>query len=208
MQELLAQKQATEGAAATAAKSDEEPPAWLIHFLRAQHQMQQDQLQAQQKLQQDQLQATLDAQQKQQEAQQARMDLLDANMKAIMDQLVDNQRKAKEERAAGPKPVPPPKLTADVSVAKFKTWRATWDDYSKLSKMGDMQEETQRALLFQNLSQDMRRVLDHAVVLDPATDKTPEAILDKIEEHVRKRRNVTPGPCQLRRKEAEARGVS
>ena len=187
IQELLAQRQENqpnEGAAAAAAEA---PPAWLMTFLQAQQKMQQEHLQAQEKLQLEQQRLHRD----ELKAQAQRMDALDTTMKSVVDKLVEQQKKAKEERATGPKPVPPPKLSSEITLAKFKTWKATWEDYAKLSKMGDMTEEQQRALLYQNLSQDMRRVLDHAVVLDPAVDKTPNAILDKIEEHVRKKRNVT-----------------
>ena len=57
--------------------------------------------------------------------------------------------------------------------------------------MDGMEEGQQRSLLKSHLTQDMRGVLEHVIVIDESVDKTPDAILDKIEENIRKKRNVT-----------------
>ena len=112
-----------------------------------------------------------------------------------MKELVDLKRDPAEQelltRSAGPKPVAPPKMQADITLAKFKSWKATWLDFAKLSKMSEMPEEEQRSLLKSHLSLEMRGVLEHVIVIDESIDKTPEAILDKIEDNIRKKRNVT-----------------
>ena len=101
-----------------------------------------------------------------------------------------HQERARES-STGPKPVAPPKLAADISLSKFKSWKATWLDFAKLSKIDKMSEEEQRSLLKSHLSLEMRGVLEHVIILDETTGTTPTVILEKIEENIRKKRNVT-----------------
>ena len=186
-QELIAEllevkKKAEVTPSSPEAAASTEPPAWLGALLTSQQQLTRDLLAEQQKSTQD----IIKLQQKQ-------METMKADMDGIMKEVVDMKRdsSSSSSRSSGPKPVPPPKLAADISLSKFKSWRSTWQDYAKLSKMDGMEEGQQRSLLKSHLTQDMRGVLEHVIVIDESVDKTPDAILDKIEENIRKKRNVT-----------------
>ena len=161
-------------ASAAAAAPPTEVTAWLATILQAQ---------------QEKMEHILDSQERRNTAQ---MNNMRADMDGIMKELVDMKRDSKPStRSTGPKPVAPPKLAADISLSKFKSWKATWLDFAKLSKIDEMSEEEQRSLLKSHLSLEMRGVLEHVIILDETTDTTPAAILDKIEENIRKKRNVT-----------------
>ena len=160
--------------AGASANPTTEPPAWLAALLHAQQQQMKDILASQERRHEGQLNA------------------MKADMDGIMKELVDMKRDPKSSnRSTGPKPVAPPKLAADISLSKFKSWKATWLDFAKLSKIEEMSEEEQRSLLKSHLSLEMRGVLEHVIVIDESVDTTPTAILAKIEDNIRKKRNVT-----------------
>ncbi len=61
------------------------------------------------------------------------------------------------------KPTEPPKLNADISVPKFKTWTASWEDYAKLWNVDAMKLDRQKSLLRSLLSLEIFKVLEKVI---------------------------------------------
>ncbi len=97
----------------------------------------------------------------------------------------------------------PQKLAADISVPKFKAWRASWEDFAKLCNVNSMKLVRQQSLLWSLMSLDIRKVLEK--VIQVSDKECPAAeILHKIKAHLRKKRNVVVDTRDLeKRKQRE-----
>ncbi len=142
------------------------------------------------------LQQFMFAQSKQMELQRQQMEAQQHNMEALIKSMSEQRDRrdssssseSDTEPVSNFKPTAPPKLDADTSVPKFKAWRASWEDYAKLCNVDAMKLDRQQSLLRSLLSLEMRKVLEKVIRV---TDKDcPADILQKIETHLRKKRNV------------------
>ncbi len=117
------------------------------------------------------------------------------NMEALIGSMSERTRRtssSSSESDTDPvpniKPSAPQKLAADISVPKFKAWRASWEDYAKLCNVNSMKLDRQKSLLRSLMSLDMQKVLEK--VIQVSDKDCPAEILQKIETHLRKKRNV------------------
>lgn len=85
----------------------------------------------------------------------------------------------------------PPTLQADASYTKFVEWREGWNDYSTVIHLDQQTPETQRAHLRSCMSTDMRLHMKCAMGIDRDEDTTTDDILDRIQSHLRQKRNIT-----------------
>ncbi len=90
--------------------------------------------------------------------------------------------------SSGPKPVAPPKLQPDFTIAKLKSWRKAWEDYAQMCKLSEMPHERQVATLRGTFSLQMRNIMDEVIGVDDAD--SPDELLAKIEGYIRKKRSV------------------
>ncbi len=91
-------------------------------------------------------------------------------------------------RRSTPKPPSPPMLNTSITLAKFRSWRDSWNDYSRVYQITELPLEDQQALLRGTFSLEMRDVLKH--ILDADNRDTPDEILDKVEANIRKKHNI------------------
>ncbi len=118
------------------------------------------------------------------------------NMEALIRGMTEQRARTTSSSSSEPdtdpvsniKPSAPQKLAADISVPKFKAWRASWEDYAKLCNVNSMKLDRQQSLLRSLMSLDMRKVLEK--VIQVSDKDCPAEILQKIETHLRKKRNV------------------
>ncbi len=113
----------------------------------------------------------------------------------LMVELVDSKKKSADTTHRGPKPVPPPKLDPETTVAKFKAWRKAWDDYAHMCKVDKMSLEEQQAFFRSSLTLEMRDILEERIGVDPR--KGPNNLLDDIEKYIRKKRSVVLDMVEL-----------
>ncbi len=194
----LAEARAAAGVSAGASAAETSPDVMMKEFFNLMK-AQQATAEAQIKAQQESADAQIKAQREANKAMQAtaeedRKALLNqinkqqGQIDVLMTKLVSDNKKKVNTSSSGPKPVPPPKLQPETSVAKLKAWRKQWDDYAYMCKMDQMELEQQQALFRSSLTVDMRDVLEERIGVN---DKdTPNEILDAIEKFVRKKRNV------------------
>ena len=90
-----------------------------------------------------------------------------------------------------PSPNRPPVLNIDTTFSNFKAWRETWEDYAMLQNHEKLPLAIQKADFRSCLSDDMKQHLKCAI--DIAMDDeniSLKDILDKIQAHLRLKRNV------------------
>ena len=85
----------------------------------------------------------------------------------------------------------PPPMPKQMDMEEFTVWRETWNDYVRVSKLGNEQPLTQISTLKSHMSQGMRALIKHALGIDEDTTKSCNEILDDIRDHLRKSRNIT-----------------
>ena len=79
-----------------------------------------------------------------------------------------------------PAVLPPPALESSVTLLGFVSWRALWDDYAMLTRLGCLSRREQVTLLRSSLSLEMRSMLEFAVGIDDDSDMEVDAWLDAI----------------------------
>ena len=90
-----------------------------------------------------------------------------------------------------PSPARPSILDADISYSKFIAWRESWLDYAMLQKLDQLPLNVQKADFRSCLSEDMRQHLKCAIEIEVDNeDVSLKDILDKIQQHLRLKRNV------------------
>ena len=95
---------------------------------------------------------------------------------------------------------PPAKLTPDLSLRKFRAWRATWTDFFELSDGQRLSPDRQLALFRTRLSSEMRAALGHTI----PTKTTLNERLDEIAEHFRRQRNRALDRVQFEQRQQQA----
>ena len=85
----------------------------------------------------------------------------------------------------------PSTLNLDINYSQFTEWRESWNDYALLIKLHNLPEENQRALLRCCMSEEMRAHLKCAIEIDRDTSLSVDEILNKIQDHLRNKINVT-----------------
>ena len=86
---------------------------------------------------------------------------------------------------------PPEPMAADITLRELAAWRRSWEDFVELEQLDRLPARQQRAMLRTSLSIEMRATLQLAIGIDNDDDITVTAILDRIQEHVRGKRNFT-----------------
>ena len=89
-----------------------------------------------------------------------------------------------------PAPARPPLLDTSTTYSKFRSWRTIWNDYRMMSKLEKLPLNIQKAELRSCLTEEMRIHIKCAIDIHDEDDSTVEDILDKIQVHLRKKRNV------------------
>ena len=87
-------------------------------------------------------------------------------------------------------PARPPLLNSSITYSKFRPWREIWNDYSMLIKLDQFPLQVQKAEFRSCLSEDMRILLKCALDVQENDTSTIAQILDKIQNHLRMKRNV------------------
>ncbi len=115
-------REAQEGAGATG--TDSTASSMMMQFfamMREQQERTEDQIRAQR------------------EAAEKDRNLLLGQIDKLMGELVDaKKRRTSDTTSRTPKPVPPPKLLPDITVAKLKAWRKAWNDYAHICRLDKM----------------------------------------------------------------------
>ena len=83
---------------------------------------------------------------------------------------------------------PPEPMTADLTLPELAAWRRSWEDFVELKQLDRLPAQPHRAML--RLSIEMRATLQLAIGIDNDDDITVTAILDRIQEYVRGKRNA------------------
>ena len=92
-----------------------------------------------------------------------------------------------EKNTSAPRP---PLLQEDTNYSKFLSWRETWQDYSMLIKLENLEEDVQRAHLRSCINEEMRSYIKCALGISKDTTMSVKEILDNVEQHLRQRRNI------------------
>lgn len=103
-----------------------------------------------------------------------------------------NNQRPNETRneAKHPSPARPKLLDTDVSYSKFRIWRTSWEDYSKLQKLEQLPIDIQQADLRSCFTENMKMHIKCAIDITDS-NSTVDNILDQIQEYLRKKRNIT-----------------
>ena len=94
-------------------------------------------------------------------------------------------------------------MAADITLQELSAWRRSWEDFVELEQLDHLPACQQRAMLRTSLSIEMRATLQLAIGIDNDDDITVTAILDRIQEHVRGKRNVTMDRVALEERKQE-----
>ena len=97
---------------------------------------------------------------------------------------------------------PPEPMAADITLRELAACRRSWEDLVELEQLDRLPARQQRAMLRTSLSIEMRATLQLGIGIDNDDDITVTAILDRIQEHVRGKRNTR----QDRTRRTQARG--
>ena len=84
----------------------------------------------------------------------------------------------------------PPLLDTTTTYSKFRFWRTTWNDYVTISNIDKLPLNIQKAEFRSCLSEDMRIHIKCAIDVSDDDQSTIEEILDKIQQHLRQKRNI------------------
>ena len=98
---------------------------------------------------------------------------------------------------------PPEPMVADITLRELAAWRRLWEDFVELEQLDRLPARQQRAMLRTSLSIEMRATLQLAIGIDNDDDITVTAILDRIQEKVRGKRNVTLNRVALEERKQE-----
>ena len=98
---------------------------------------------------------------------------------------------------------PPEPMAADITLRELAAWRRSWEDFLELEQLDRLPARQQRAMLRTSLSIEMRATLQLAIGIDNDDDITVTAILDRIQEHVRSKQNVTLDRIALEERKQE-----
>lgn len=98
---------------------------------------------------------------------------------------------------------PPEPMAADITLRELAAWRRSWEDFVELEQLDRLPGRQQRAMLRTSLSIEMRATLQLAIGIDNDDDITVTAILDRIQEHIRAKRNVTLDRVALEERKQE-----
>ena len=176
---------------ATADVSSMDAPPWMRAMLDSQRL----QMEANERRQREQMEAQDRRQKEQMELQKEQMELQKEQMEVLNNRLdslavdPDANPQPQQARSTGPKPQAPPKMNVNISLAKFKSWKETWNDFARLSKIDNMDAAERLSFFRSYLSLDMRSTLTHAIETKP-TDSVDQ-VLVAIEKHIRSKRNIT-----------------
>ena len=136
---------------------------------------------------------------RQEEAQEANRIRQEETMRAILATLTTNQQTASSTAAnehRGPDnikihaPARPPLLDTTTTYSKFRSWRTIWNDYQMLTKLDQLPLNIQKAEFRSCLTEEMRIHIKCAIDIHDEDGSTIEEILDKIQLHLRQKRNV------------------
>lgn len=94
-------------------------------------------------------------------------------------------------------------MAADITLRELAAWRRSWEDFVELEQLDRLPGRQQRAMLRTSLSIEMRATLQLAIGIDNDDDITVTAILDRIQEHIRAKRNVTLDRVALEERKQE-----
>ena len=110
-----------------------------------------------------------------------------------------------QRTSTGPhsKTKPPEPMAADITLRELAAWRRSWENFVELEQFDRLPARQQRAMLHTSLSIEMRATLQLAIGIDNDDDITVTAILDRIQEHVRGKRNVTLDRVALEERKQE-----
>ena len=97
---------------------------------------------------------------------------------------------------------PPEPKAADITLRELAAWRRSWEDFIELEHLDRLPARQQRAMLRTSLSIEMPATLQLAIGIDN-DDITVTTILDRIQEHVRGKRNVTLDRVALEERKQE-----
>ena len=172
-------------AIADAAVEIAEPPSWRQTFLREQEELHQEE-----KRQHD---ATIQA-------------LLGAINNQSTSLLQNNEEATSNTstRSKLPHPARPTLLDVNVTYSKFLAWRSSWNDYSMLQKLHEFPESVQKADLRSCLSEEMKLHIKCAMNIEEGTSDSVTEILDKIQLHLRQKRNVALDRVAFEERKQEA----
>ena len=87
-------------------------------------------------------------------------------------------------------PARPPLLDTTTTYSKFRSWRTIWKDYAMISKLDQFPLKIQKAEFRSCLTEEMRIHIKCAIDIQDEDESTIEEILDKIQTHLRQKRNV------------------
>ena len=97
---------------------------------------------------------------------------------------------------------PAPRLHEGASLREFTSWRDKFKGYALLTGMSSLPRETQTAALIALLDDQWTRTLRHGLDTDVDTSDI-ETILDSMERHLRRQRNVIIDRCEFYRRQQE-----
>ena len=82
------------------------------------------------------------------------------------------------------------KMTADISLADFRSWRNNWNDFCQLNQIDNYTRQEQAAAFRMALDPSMQQTLEIGLNVLPDAAHTPDEILDGIAVYIRSKRNV------------------
>ena len=86
---------------------------------------------------------------------------------------------------------PAPRLFSGASLREFSSWKDKYDGYCLLTGIKNMSSEEKKAALFALLDDEWLKIVKFSLNLDMSKDTvTTEMIVDKMEKHLRKQRNI------------------
>ena len=84
----------------------------------------------------------------------------------------------------------PPPLQGEATMAEFKSWKQGFGDYTDLINFPTYEHKKQLGILRSALSPEMKQILKYNLDVEDDTSLKVEEILSKIEEHIRKSKNI------------------
>jgi hypothetical protein len=82
------------------------------------------------------------------------------------------------------------KLHGDVTIPLLRSWRNRWNDFVELNQLATYSGSEQMAAFRMALDPAMQQVVEVTLGILPTTMTTPDAVLDRIADYIRAKRNI------------------
>ena len=89
------------------------------------------------------------------------------------------------------------KLSEDITLQDFEMWRAQWNDFCSINDLSSFPRAQQASALRMAMSMGMLQTVELVLGISPTSNHSPSYILDRIREHLRKKKSVAVDRLQF-----------